>query len=87
MIPHVTDVPGHTDPDFKSALIFYSFSINWFPFPLFGKHLLIFNIALRDHSSENDFQACFYKNKLMKSVLSAILTHLFPLIMISLKMP
>ena len=58
MIPLVTDVPGHPDPDFKSTLIFYSFSINWFPFPLFGKYLLIFNIALRDHSSEKDFQAC-----------------------------
>ena len=60
MIPHVTDVPGHPDPDFKSTLIFYSFFINWFPFPLFGKNLLIINVTLRDHSSEKNFQACFY---------------------------
>ena len=49
--PQVTDLPRHTDPDFKNTLIFYSFSIIY---------LLITMVSLRDQSSEKDFQACFF---------------------------
>ena len=55
MIPHVTEVPGHPDPVFEIPYFLT-------PFPLIGflfHYLAIINFALRDHSSEKDFQACF----------------------------
>ena len=58
LIPLVTDLPGHPDPDFKNTLFFTTFPLIDFLF----QYLSITKVALRDHSSEKDFHACYIKN-------------------------
>ena len=54
LIPLVTDLPEHPDPDFKNTLFFTTFPLIDFLF----HYLSITKVALRDHSSEKDFLAC-----------------------------